>query len=218
MSTTYLQLVNDVLTRLREPTVASVTENNYSSLIGKLVVDSKREVEDSYNWDCLRTTYTVTTSPTVYNYVLTGAGTRFKVFQISNDTENWFLEYRPAKWFTENLILSTNPETGSPQYYNFNGVSVNGDSQVDLFPIPNAVETIRFDVIKPEAELSANTDVTLLPKNPIVLLAWAKAIEERGEDGGVNVNSQYAVAKQSLADHIAIEASRREDEFTWYWS
>lgn len=218
MATTYLQLVNDVLTRLREPTVSSVTESNYSSLIGKLVIDAKREVEDAYNWECLKTTFTISTTSGTYSYVLTNAGTRFKIIQGINDTQNWFLEPRSNKWFTENLNLSTNPETGSAQYYNFNGVNVNGDSQVDLFPIPNSTETIRFDIIKPEAELSANTDSTLLPKSPIVLLAWAKAIEERGEDGGVNVNSQYAVAKQSLADHIAIEASRRDDEFTWYWS
>ena len=217
MATTYLQLVNDVLVRLREPTVSSVSANDYSSLVGKLVIDAKREVEDSYNWDCLRTTYTVNTTSSVYNYVLTGAGTRFKIFEVANDTNDWFMEYRPAKWFTENLILTTSPKTGSPVYYNLNGVDVNGDSQVDVFPIPTGVETLRFDVIKPEAELSADSDVTLLPKNPIVLLAWAKAIEERGEDGGVNVNSQYAVAKQSLADHIAIEANRRPDEITWYW-
>ena len=72
-------------------------------------------------------------------------------------------------------------------------------------------------MFKPENELTSSTDTTKLPKNPIVALAWAKAIEERGEDGGVNVSSQYAVAKQSLADHIAIEAGRRPDEQTWYW-
>jgi hypothetical protein len=51
-----------------------------------------------------------------------------------------------------------------------------------------------------------------------VLLAWAKAIEERGEDGGINISSQYAVAQRSLADHIAIEAGRRPDETNWYWA
>ncbi len=36
------------------------------------------------------------------------------------------------------------------------------------------------------------------------------------EDGGVNVSSQYAVAKQALADRIAVEANRRPDEFSFY--
>jgi hypothetical protein len=127
------------------------------------------------------------------------------------------MEYRPAAYMTQNLILSGTPQQGIPQYYNFNGVDSNGDSQVDVYPIPDNPYTLRFDVVKPEAELSADTDITELPKNPIVLLAWAKAIEERGEDGGVGMSSQYAVAKQSLADHVAIEAGRRPDETNWYW-
>jgi hypothetical protein len=119
---------------------------------------------------------------------------------------------------TTNLILTTNVQTGSPMYYNFNGVDANGDSQVDVFPKPDGVYTLRFDVVKPEDELEDDTDATALPKSPIVLLAWAKAIEERGEDGGINVSSQYAVAQRSLGDHIAIEAGRRPDETNWYWA
>jgi hypothetical protein len=218
MATTYLQLVNDVLTRLREPTVASVSSNAYSALVGKLVEDAKREVEDAWSWDVLRTTYTVTTSASAFNYTLTGAGTRFRLLQAMNDTSDQFMLYRPAAFMTENLILVDTIKTGIPAYYNFNGVDSSGDSQVDVYPKPDGVYTLRFDVVKPEAELSADTDTTELPKNPIVLLAWAKAIEERGEDGGVGVSSQYAVAKQSLADHIAIEAGRRPDEVNWYWT
>ena len=46
--TTYLQAVNDVLVRLREEQVSTVTETSYSSLIGKFVNDAKRQIEDSY--------------------------------------------------------------------------------------------------------------------------------------------------------------------------
>lgn len=217
MATTYLQLVNDVLTRLREATVTSVDQNDYSALIGKLVTDAKREVEDAWNWDALRTTYSVNTTDNVYNYTLTDIGTRFRVIQVTNDTSDEFMEYRPADYMTANLILTTSVQKASPLYYNFNGVDANGDSQVDVYPKPDGVYTLRFDVVKPEDELTADTDTTALPKNPIVLLAWAKAIEERGEDGGINVSSQYAVAQRSLADHIAIEAGRRPDETNWYW-
>lgn len=217
MSTTYLNLVNDVLVRLREPTVSTVNENDYSALIGKLVNDAKREVEDSWNWECLKNTYTISTVAGTFSYVLTGAGTRFRILQAANDTVDTFMEYRPSAWFTENLILNPQPVEGSPEYYNVNGVDSNGDASIDVYPKPASVELLRFDVIRPEDELTSSTDTTELPKNPIVQLAWAKAIEERGEDGGVNVSSQYAVAKQSLADHIAIEAGRRPDETTWYW-
>ena len=43
---TYLELINDVLIRLRETTVAANGETTYSTLIGKFVNDAKRQVED----------------------------------------------------------------------------------------------------------------------------------------------------------------------------
>ncbi len=46
---TYLELVNDVLLRLREQTVTTVNLTTYSQLIGKFVNDSKRQIEDAYD-------------------------------------------------------------------------------------------------------------------------------------------------------------------------
>ena len=216
MATTYLQLVNDTLVRLRESTVSSVTENDYSALVGKLVNDAKREVEDAWNWEALKTTISVSTTAPTVSYSLSGAGMRMRILEAINDTGDGYLVERPASFMTENILLNPQPISGSPEYYAVNGVDVNGDIQVDVYPIPDAAYTLRFNGFVSEVELSSDSDTTKLPKNPIVLLAWAKAIEERGEDGGVNVSSQYAVAKQSLADHIAIEAGRRPEETTWY--
>ena len=42
---TYLELVNDVLIRLRETTVSTVSETTYSALIGKFVNDAKRRLK-----------------------------------------------------------------------------------------------------------------------------------------------------------------------------
>jgi hypothetical protein len=50
---TYLELVNDVLVRLREPTVSTVIQTAYSSLIGKFINDAKRQVEDAFAWNVL---------------------------------------------------------------------------------------------------------------------------------------------------------------------
>lgn len=53
MARTYLQLVNDVLVRLRETPVSTVSQTSYSMLVGALVNDAKREVEDSWQWSQL---------------------------------------------------------------------------------------------------------------------------------------------------------------------
>jgi len=59
---TYLELVNGVLRRLRENQVSAVDQNPYSLLIGDLVNDAKRIVEDAWDWSALRTTLTITTT------------------------------------------------------------------------------------------------------------------------------------------------------------
>lgn len=218
MATTYLSMVNDVLTRLREPTVTSVTSNDYSSLIGKLVNDSKNEVENAWNWEVLRETYTVTTVADTVSYALDGSGFRFKVQDAINNSTYGFLQYKPEKFFTEYITLRPTPNKGAPKYYTYNGNDNDGDLVVDVFPIPDAAYTLRFNGFRPENPLVNSTDTTQLPAQPIILLAWSKAIEERGEDGGIAVNSQFAVARQSLIDHIAIEANRRPDDITWYWA
>jgi hypothetical protein len=216
-STTYLTLVNSVLKRLREKTVTSVSQNQYSQLIGEFINDAKREVEDAWNWDAIRGTYSFNTVSGTVSYALTGAGDKARILSAYNDTEDNFLEYVTSSYLDQMLLLTDSVQEGQVLYYNPNGIDTNGDMIVDVYPQPNSVQTIRFNLAVPEAELSSDSDTTFLPKLPIIQLAHAKAIEERGEDGGIGVNSQYAVAKQSLADAIAIEAGRRPDEVNWAW-
>ena len=83
---TYLELVNDVLTRLRETNVSTVSETSYSALIGKFVNDAKRQIEDAYTWNCLSQTVTVTTTSGTSSYSLTGVGQKFRVIDAINTT------------------------------------------------------------------------------------------------------------------------------------
>jgi hypothetical protein len=75
--------------------------------------------------------------------------------------------------------LLTTPETGAPYYYNFNGVSADGDTQVDIYPIPDGEYTLRFNVTLRNVPLSADADEVVIPTRPIILFATAMAIEER---------------------------------------
>lgn len=212
----YIQLVNDVLVRLREPEASSVADNAYVKLIAKYVNDSKRQVEDSYNWNALSETLSATTTADVFNYVLTGSGQRFRVIDVLNDTSNAFLMNAPTIWMDQQFLLTT-AQKGSPQYYNFNGTNSNGDTQVDLFPIPNGAYDIRFNIIKPQIPLAANADVLLVPPEPVILGALARAQAERGEDGGVQSGETYVLYRQSLADAISLESNRYVEESQWNW-
>jgi hypothetical protein len=214
-SKNYLELTNDVLIRLREPEASSVSDNAYVKLIAKYINDSKRQVEDAYNWNSLSETLSATTTASIFNYVLEGTGQRFRVIDVLNDTSNFVMRNASTRWMNDQFLIAA-PATGSPYYYNFNGTDSNGDTQVDLYPIPNGSYNIRFNVIRPQVELAANSDQLLVPHEPVILGALARAQAERGEDGGVQSAETYALFKQSLADAIGLESARYVEEEAWY--
>jgi len=62
---TYLELVNNVLRRLRETEVTTVQSTAYSKLIGDIVNDAKRLVEDAWDWKVLNTATFIADIPDV---------------------------------------------------------------------------------------------------------------------------------------------------------
>lgn len=211
---TYLDVVNNVMKRLREPTVTSVNDNKYSALIAVLVNDSKREIEDAHDWNALSTTLSATTTADVFNYVLTGSGTRFRVIDVYNDTEDFQLRYAPTHWMNKQFT-TTNTQKASPTYYNFNGVNSSGDTQVDIYPIPDQAYSLRFNLTIPQVDLVADNDRILVPDHLVAMLTYAKAIAERGEDQGNLSSEAYALFKSSLANAVAIERNHYEEEMSW---
>jgi hypothetical protein len=214
MATTYLQAVNSVLRRLRESEVSTVSESAYSKMIGELVNDAKASVEAAYGWNALTETLTATTSDTVFSYVLTGSGVRFKVLNVINDTSNTFLRLAPLSFMTQQF-LPTSPQKGTPNYFIFNGQDSNGDSLVDLFPIPDGAYDIRFNVVLPQAALTSDSTIIKVPADAVILNAYARAVVERGEDGGIQSSEAYALAKNLMSDYISLESNRSIDDTNW---
>lgn len=214
MVLTYLQLVNSVLRRLRENEVSSVQDNAYSKLIGEFVNDAKRMCEDAYNWNALSETLSAVTTESLFNYSLVGSGQRFRIMDVIDDTSNAVLELQTSAQMNKLFLIQT-AQKGAPKYYNFNGVDANGDTQVDLYPIPDGVYNLRFNIIKPQVPLSADGDKILIPSEPVIFNAFARAIGERGEDGGIASNEAYAMFRQSLNDAISLESGRYLEEGEW---
>jgi hypothetical protein len=216
---TYLELINSVMRRLREVEVStaqgSSNTNKYARLIGDFVNEAKSQVEVAWDWSALRSTLTLTTAPNVFNYELNNTRNNFKVLNVLNDTNNYEMLYKSGDWFDAQFLLQTNP-VGSPVYYNFNGVSVDGDTQVDIFPIPDGVYDIRFNITQRNLALTEDTQTVVIPHRPIILLATAMAIEERGEDGGQQSNNAYGAYRNALADEIALDAARHPEDTIWY--
>jgi hypothetical protein len=204
---TYLQLINDVLARLRETQVSTNNETPYSTLIGKFVNDAKRQIEDAYAWNVLGQTLTITTAPGTYIYSMTGAGQKFQVMDAINTTSNVGLQN--ISFVDMNRFQNFVPSiSGIPEYYNFDGVDGNGDTKVVLYARPDNVYNILFSLTVPQAPLSVDGTFVLVPDVLVVQNAFARALVERGEDGGLASSEAYQLYRAMLSDYIALEGTR----------
>ena len=212
---TYLNLMNNVLRRLREEEVTSVQSTTYSKMAGVFVNDAKRIVEDAWDWSALRTTLTITTTDDIFNYVLTGSQNRIKELNVINDTSNIIMEYRPAKYFDEQYLVQ-DPVKGSPKFFTYNGIDSDGDTQIDVYPKPDGVYTLRFNCVLRGADLSADTDNLLVPSMPVIHYAVALLARERGETGGTSAGEYFNIADRYLGDAIALDAQKHPEEVIFY--
>jgi hypothetical protein len=206
MSTTYLQAVNEVLARLRESSVAAVSTSAYSQLIGYYVLDSLRQVQDAWNWDALSTTIPVTTAAGTSNYTLTGSGIRQRDVNVNDTSNQGRLHNVPIQWILDQQQLST-VQTGNPVYYAWNGTD-GTDSKVELFPTPDGTYSVKFNLIVPQATLSSDATVITVPSEPVIAGAFARALVERGEDGGLASGEAWGLFKSVLSDYISLEKER----------
>ena len=212
---TYLDLVNNVLRRIRETEVSSVQTNAYSKLIGDLINDAKDLVETSWDWSALRTTLTITTTADVFNYSLTGSQNNIKELNVLNDTSNLIMQYQTNNWFDSQFLLG-NPVSGAPLYYTYNGVDSDGDTLIDVYPKPDGVYSLRFNCALRNPDLSADIDTLKIPAMPVVHLAVAFASRERGETGGTSSTEYFSMANKYLSDAIAMDAARHPEETIFY--
>ena len=211
---TYLTLVNSVLKRLRENTVTTVEANILSSLVGEFVNEAKSLVERAHGWKALETTLTVLTADTQETYSLTGAGNDPEFLYTYNNTQN-----TPLKQISHEQMLyrktTAAPVSGPPYNFSISGVDSNGDHQVELYPIPNGVQTLTFRVSRVTPDLSDENDVILVPQRPIVQLATAMSIAERGEEGSISAVEQIALADRFVSDYVATQANTEHGKYDW---
>ena len=211
---TYLDLVNNTLRRLREDTVASVSDTDYSALIGLFVNDAIRYVESAWDWSVLRTTFPITTVAGTRLYSLTDFGVRSEVLYVHDETNNRVIPQESLQRIRE-LTLGTDNARGTISYYALEGVDTNGDVQIRFYQTPNSATTINVYGVKRDNVLSADLDTTDLPSAIIEQFAFAYALRERGETGGQSAGEQIALAQADLTNAIALEANLRPEEVNW---
>ena len=211
---TCLDLVNDVLVRMREEEVTATAGDEYALLIKAFVNDAKRQVEDAHDWSAYLVDIVVATVPDQEKYSLTGSENRVKIDTVINTDAPSVMREKPRRWITRRIQLGTIPSSRPTEWAN-NGVDSNGDAVVSLFPLPSETESITFTGWQRPGDLSADTDTITIPHAPVFELALAFAVRERGEVGGQVALEYFELAKRSLSDNIAYDAARNEDEDDW---
>ena len=219
---TFRELINEVLIRLREDTIAtdwsgnindSTTVTDYQKVIGSLINDSKRNIESYHDWLVLRETVDVTTVSGTRNYNLS-SGQEIKIIDVINQTQGTHLVQVSRQYINSTTYPSSN--SGDPLYYAFNGADSSNNLKVDLEPIPNSVQTLSFDIVKPQAELATATTVLKIPEKPVILGAWARAVSERGEDGGTQTGVLAEEFKVALNQSIILDSGNVRFEHDWF--
>ena len=218
---TFRELINQVLIRLREDTIATDWSGNindsstitpYQKVIGSLINDSKRNIETYHDWLVLRESVDVTTVSGTRNYNL-NSGQEIKVLDVTDQNDGTKLCQVSKQYM--NSVRYPSENDGTPMYYSFNGKDSSNNLKVDLEPKPNVAHTITFDIVKYQDELKLATDVVTVPEHPVILGAWARAIAERGEDGGTATSVVAAEVAEAIKQAVMLDSGNTQYETDW---
>ena len=212
---TYLQLVNEVLTRLREDEVSTLagSDDVVVTITKDFVNDAKRLVEDAHTWNALRTEWVVNTVAGVDTYSLTNAGKYAKIEYILKANGQYVTEQQLQ--YIRQRASQSPTQTQTPLYYAVNGIDSSGDLRLKVYPKPDAVYVLDVYGFGRQADLSADNDVLLTPSKPVLYYALALAARERGEVGGQTAAEIFSMAKQYTSDAIALDASMNDLDNIW---
>lgn len=222
---TYLELVNDVLVRLREDTVLAVTANSYSSLVGKWVNDAKRMVEDAWDWQALQAQVAVSIVAPTTSYTLTGVNERARLmrnsynpniplaFDITTNDKFQLLD-APLDWVREQLLLQNIPASQAKPIY-FATTKLAGGVGIRLFETPTTSRSWALYFVVPQDDLALDADILSVPYSPVIHIALDNALNERGEEIGEPGTTVSERAHMHIANAIAIDA-QDQNRTTFY--
>ena len=229
---TQLTLINSLLVRLRESTVATPTENSYSKLLAQFINDAKNDMEDTgHGWsayitqvsdtilaDGSTTTYDITETNDRSYLMRYGGNQRLPMAFDATSGENAQLYDIPYDKLIRDRDLDPNGVQAVDRPGEF-AIVADADGRGWTIETRNPVTSggtartwetwwyIPQDDLSTTSDTDSSTEI-LLPRRPIELRALYYALEERGEvlgpRSGVN-----AWQRSELAIAAAIETDQQ---------
>ena len=241
-SKTALQVINDVLTELREDEVTDFSAD-YTKLLLRYLNRIKTRIEGAHDWDALINSVDFDSIANQREYDLTqnlsGGGHALNTSASLADADTSKLVYRiedSSTGFSKVRIPLafdiTNKSTG--QGYDLKEISRGRDiskremdSQITISePVefafrrgqfyfqekPTSARNYRLYLYTPQAEITATTDTISIPPEPLILGISWFAASERGEELGINANELKEAYQVALTDAIIVDSGSEERE------
>ncbi len=211
---TYIDLINRVLRRLREDTVVTSTETDYSRVVADIISEIHQECVSEHDWSSMRHEITLALIPSqkAYNLGLTIANggnvpntqritnnDSYVVFDENNAPMAWlFADTSDDQGDQMIMVAPTTMETlhqrdrdltnELPYHFSYRLHPSNEGLELSVWPLPTVAKTVRLVMWTPSSELvpdgTMDNTTLLVPWRPIYLGALMLAQNERGEEIG----------------------------------
>jgi hypothetical protein len=238
---TYLEMVNEVLVRMREDEITSVSDidnDPQQKLVCKFVNDARAFVDKSHTWNANRKVWVVDLAKGIPAYTLFDSTEGGAVYTCRWAGKGIHLQEANARWMSQQKQSYGKPRFFSPSYVS------NHEMQVRVWPIPdeqnetpgevseyniaeyNEAEysgsilseestTLVLEGFKGLPAMSKDSDAVVLPTDPVMYYALAYSSRERGEVGGQSSAELFQIAAQYLSDSIAWDVNNSDLEYVW---
>jgi hypothetical protein len=213
---TKLQIINAVLPRMREGTVATSSSTVYAALVSSVLNTIRTQIEQAWAWKELRDTYTINVLPGITAYALTSSGQFAKILDIWNTTTNAEVGQGTFRSFNEKFFGATTVATGNVREYSVAGVDGNYDVQLDTWPDVSGTNVLKVNLYRPQQDPTSDSTVILAPNQVLIEGMVYYLMAERGDDNGVALQMQQQLYQDMLAGAIAAEIGHDASEVDWY--
>jgi hypothetical protein len=236
-------MVNEVLIRMREDEVLSVTDSNndpQQKLVCKFVQDAVEFVMGSHTWNAQRKVWTVPLVEGKDRYTLPTSGQGAAIYTVRFSGTEELLDEANARYLSTKKGFAGKPSMYSTAWTDRDNLAVqlypspdarykpSGDTSSSEYGIAEYAvaeyngagenagsdELIIFGYSK-AARLFTDVDDVALPHMPVMYYAMAYASRERGELGGQSTGELFQLAASYLSDAIAWDTNNSSLEYIW---
>jgi len=235
---TLLQIVNRVLKRLREDTVSSIDETDYSLMITEMLYDVHLQCLEAHDWSAMESIVNVPVDANQRVFDLTRTETnggdvddadtvtkndshvvndRFGrpqawLFDDSSDTDGDRLILISEKDMEDLYQTDRDQTNDDPSYFSVRMSPDRAGLQMTIWPPPTSTKHIRLRVWTPEDPIDSSDEdsrTVLVPDRPLLLGTIMLALNERGEELGEPGNIAERRFYDALSGAIEQDTKRR---------